>query len=73
MKGALATECYISNVNDIKIQQERAEILQTNQDTIKGLADLIEASMQENYLCVVGSESKITQHKEVFGQTKHLI
>ena len=73
MKGALATECYISNVNDIKIQQERAEILQTNQDTIKGLADLIEAAMQENYLCVVGSESKITQHKEVFGQTKHLI
>lgn len=73
MKGSLAAECYIGKVTDEKIQQERDEILATNQLTIKELAKFIEEAMQENYLCVVGSESKITENKQVFNVTKHLI
>lgn len=70
MKGEIAAECFIRGITQEDIQKEREQILATRQKDIVNLADLIEACMKENYLCVLGSEEKISAHKDVFGKLK---
>ncbi len=72
MKGDVAAECYIRKISQAIIQQERDEILNTRQGDIQKVADLIDAAMKENYLCVLGSEEKICENKETFKQIKNV-
>jgi len=72
MKGEVAAECYIRNITQAIIQQERDEILATRQEDIRKLAEVIDAAMQQNYLCVVGSEQKITDNKDAFKQITNI-
>ncbi len=68
MKGERADAAYIRNISQQNLQQERDEILATNQQDIKKLAELVEAVMKANYLCVLGGEQKIKANKELFGE-----
>ena len=70
MKGELAAECYIHGVTELDLQRERDEILATGQKDIAALGALVTACMQENNLCVLGSETKIKENGTVFGQLK---
>jgi Zn-dependent M16 (insulinase) family peptidase len=70
MKGELAAECYIHGVTELDLQRERDEILATDQKDIAALGALVTACMQENNLCVLGSENKIKENATVFGQLK---
>jgi Zn-dependent M16 (insulinase) family peptidase len=72
MKGEVAAECYIRHITEQDIQEERDQILATQQENIVVLANLIDASMKENYLCVLGNEEKIREHKEVFIELKNV-
>lgn len=72
MKGEVAAECHIRCITQAVIQQERDEVLATRQADIRALADLIEACMKENYLCVLGGEQKIEQNKALFGTLKNV-
>ncbi|MEG6586868.1 insulinase family protein [Dendrosporobacter sp. 1207_IL3150] len=72
MKGDVAAECYLRKITQDIIQQERNEVLSTRQEDIKKLADLIDAAMKENYLCVLGSEQKICDNKDAFKHTKNI-
>ena len=72
MKGDVAAECYIRNITQAVIQQERDEILSTGKADIQKLADLIDAAMQQNYLCVLGSEEKICANQDTFKQIKNV-
>ncbi|MBP2630107.1 MAG: Peptidase associated domain protein [Firmicutes bacterium] len=72
MKGEVAAECYIRHISQEDIQEERDQILATRQENIIVLANLIDASMKENYLCVLGNEEKIMAHKEVFHELKNV-
>lgn len=67
MKGLVADEYYIRHITDEAVQKERDEIIQTNNETIRGLADLIGDVTKQNYFCVLGSEEKIKANKDVFG------
>jgi hypothetical protein len=66
MKGERVTEDYIRNVTPEDIQQERDEVISTKQSDIAGLTDLIRECMLKNDYCVLGSESKIKENKELF-------
>lgn len=66
LKGDLATSAYITNTTEELIQQQRDEILSTTQEDIRALADLVEACMKENAICVLGSSAKVNEAKEVF-------
>ncbi|QDR82144.1 insulinase family protein [Sporomusa termitida] len=68
MKGERADAAYIRNISQADLQQERAEVLATRQEDIRKLADVVDAVMQANYLCVLGGEQKIKASKELFGQ-----
>lgn len=68
MEGEVAVENYIRNISQEDIQRERNEVLDTNQEDIRGLAALIEDMMKQNNFCVLGSEEKIRENKEMFSR-----
>lgn len=68
MKGERADAAYIRNISQADLQQERDEILSTRQDDIKKLANVVDAVMKTNVLCVLGGEQKIKASKELFGK-----
>lgn len=68
MKGERATMQYIRNITQSDVQRERDEIIATKRETIQGIADMIERTMQQNYICVMGSEQKIKANKDLFGK-----
>lgn len=72
MKGEVAAECYIRGISQADIQAERDQILATRQADIRALAALIEACMQEQYLCVLGGEERIRENKALFGEIKQV-
>lgn len=67
MKGLVADEYYIRHISDEAVQKERDEIINTNKEAIRGLANLIGDITKQNYFCVLGSEEKIKANKEIFG------
>lgn len=68
MKGERAVEYYIRGISYDDVQKERDEILSTSPNDIKKAAELVEAGMKQNYLCVLGSEQKIKDNKDLFGK-----
>jgi Zn-dependent M16 (insulinase) family peptidase len=65
-KGIIADSYYISGVSQEDIQKERNQVLNTKSCDIVKYADMIEKVMKENNYCVVGSESKIKENKDIF-------
>jgi Zn-dependent M16 (insulinase) family peptidase len=65
-KGEKATSNYIKGITQEDIQRERDEVLSTNQERIRECAKIISEAMKQNYLCVIGNESKIKENKDVF-------
>lgn len=72
MKGEVAAECHMRHITQGMIQLERDQVLATRQEDIAALADLIEACMKEDYVCVLGGEQKIKENKALFGELKQV-
>lgn len=72
MKGERAASSYIRKISQQDVQKERDEILATGIEDIHALADLVEAAMKDNYLCVLGNEDKIRQNETAFRQIVHV-
>ena len=68
MKGERGDAAYIRNISQKDLQQERDEILATKQQDIKQLAQVVDAVMKANTLCVLGGEQIIKANKELFGE-----
>ena len=66
LKGELASSAYIAEMTDEMRQQQRDEILATTQEDIRALADLVDACMKENAICVLGGSNKVNEAKDVF-------
>jgi presequence protease len=61
-----ADELYFRNISEKDIQKERDEILSTNTQGIRKFKELVSRLVEQNYVCVVGSESLIKSNKECF-------
>ena len=68
MKGNAAMDCYLRSITYDDRQKSRDEVLSTRQETIRGLAPLVEACMKENNLCVFGNEDLLRRNKKLFGE-----
>lgn len=68
LKGELATSAYLANMSNEMRQQQRDEILATKQEDIRALADLVEACMKENAICVLGGNNKVNEAND----TEHI-
>ena len=72
VKGALALSAWLSGVTDETLARERSEILNCTEADIRALASVVEAILDTNQICVIGSEEKIEDAKELFNVVRPL-
>ena len=71
-KGRRSREAYMRGITLDMIQQERDEIIAAQPEDIRGLAEYIRAFMEDDCLCVVGSEQKIKAEADKFMKIENL-
>jgi Zn-dependent M16 (insulinase) family peptidase len=67
MRGERAIENYMRKITPEDLQKEREEILNTKQQDIRALSDMMLELMKRQSYCILGSEMKIKENKELFG------
>ena len=72
-KGSMSLNAWFSQVKEEDLQQEREQILDAGPQDIRNLAELVDAVMKQNRFCVIGSEEKLQQEKELFQEMKYLL
>lgn len=70
--GSRSMGAFLSGMTDEDIQEERKQVLGTSVEDIRKHADMIEAVLSQNNICVVGNEDNIEKDKNMFGQTEEL-
>ena len=71
-KGDRSMNLYMNKVSEAMIRKERAEVLDATEEDIRSLADIVEAVLKGNYLCVIGNEEKIEEQKELFMELRSI-
>lgn len=71
-KGSRSMNLYMNHVSAEMIREERDQILDAQQSDICALADVLQALLDAHELCVIGSEEKIEEQKEMFLEIKTL-
>ena len=72
-KGAYGLTAYLCNAKMENIQRNRDELLGTTKETIRSLADYVDAFMQDECLCVIGTNDKIDEAKDLFDNVEQLV
>ncbi|MGN0342526.1 MAG: insulinase family protein [Roseburia sp.] len=65
-QGERSVSAVFSNVTYEDIQRERDEILNAQPEHMRGLADMMEAILQQDCLCVIGAEENLKAEQELF-------
>lgn len=71
-KGNRSMNLYMNHVTEEMIRKEREQILTADQGDIRALADVVQAVLDADLLCVIGSEEKIEESREIFGEVRTL-
>lgn len=71
-KGDRSMNLYMNHVSKEMIQKERMQILEAHQEDIRRLAEVVQAVLSADQLCVIGGEEKIEEQKELFLEVKNL-
>ena len=71
-KGRRSREAYMRGITMEMIQKERDEVIDVTAEDIRGLAAYIRAFMEDDFLCVVGSEQKIKAEADKFMNIENL-
>lgn len=72
-KGNRSLAAYLTGISYEDVQKERDEILTVQPEQIVAQADLVEAVLAQNYICVIGSEQMVEQEKEPFLHIEQLL
>ena len=72
-KGSMSLNAWFSGITREDMQKERDEILDAQPEDIRNLAGIVDAIVEQDRICVIGSEEKIQQDKEVFKEIRHLL
>lgn len=73
IKGSYGLTAYLCHTDMDQIQKDRDDLLSTDQNKIRKLADYIDAFMEDDCLCVVGEGEKLNQNKDLFNKVEQLI
>lgn len=65
-KGEKAARMHLCGITHEIVQKERDEVLSCDARKISSLAGLVESIMHDDYLCVLGNEIVLRQHKDLF-------
>ncbi|MCI9336591.1 MAG: insulinase family protein [Lachnospiraceae bacterium] len=71
-KGRRSREAYLRGITIDMIQKERDEVIDVTAEDIRSLAAYIRAFMEDDFLCVVGSEQKIKAEADKFMKLENL-
>lgn len=71
-RGARSLALYLSGITYEDVQKSRDELLDATIEDIRGFGSLIDAFVEDNYICVVGSESEIKANAPMFHEIKAL-
>ena len=71
-KGARSMNLYMNHVSEEMIRTERGQILDARQEDIRNLAGVLQAMLDQHLICVIGSEDKIEEQKDMFLEVRTL-
>lgn len=72
-KGSRSLSAYLEGITYEQIQKERNEILNAQPEDIRRLADLVEAVLMKDSICVIGNENMIKESAGLFENVEKLI
>ncbi len=72
VRGSIDLSLYLSGITPALQQRERDEVLDCTVDDLKALAPYMEAILQGNNICAVGSGVKIDEDKDLFDRLINL-
>ena len=72
-KGSRSLSAYLEGITYEQIQKERNEILNAQPEDIRRLADLVEAVLKKDSICVIGNENMIKESAGLFESVEKLI
>lgn len=73
MKGEAAYTRYMCGITDEKRQKERDEVLSADRDSIRDTADIVQAILDNENICVIGSAAAIEENADMFDSIQDLI
>ena len=65
-KGVIGDNMYFSGTTKEDTQKLRDEVLSTTAKDIRNFADVLEIAIKQNSHCVVGSNTKVNENKDLF-------
>ena len=71
-EGLRSRSAYLAGLCDDDLQRERDEVLHCNVEKIRELAPFAECIKGSGYVCILGSEEKINDGKELFTEIRTL-
>ena len=72
MAGARSLTAYLGHITNEELQRTRTQMLETNVETIRSFAGLVESFVGQDNICVVGSESQIEENRDMFAHVETL-
>lgn len=72
-KGSRSLSAYLEGITFEQIQKERNEILNAQPEDIRRLADLVQAVLKKDSICVIGNENMIKESAGLFENVEKLI
>lgn len=72
-KGSRSLSAYLEGITYEQIQKERNGILNAQPEDIRRLADLVEAVLKKDSICVIGNENMIKESAGLFENVEKLI
>lgn len=70
--GMLGDAYYMSEIKAEDLQKQREQIITTKSQDIRDFAKVVDALLKQDYLCVVGGETKIKENEENFAIIKDI-
>lgn len=71
-KGLRSMAAYFTGITYEDIQRERDEVIGAGPEEIRKLAELIQAVLSQDHLCVIGNEERIKEQQGLFLHTEQL-
>ena len=71
-KGAVAFTRYFTHLTQEKVQQFRDEVLAVTPEKVRAYAPTMKAIMDQNAFVVIGNDTKIENHKDIFKNIRNL-
>ena len=72
-KGNRSLAAYMKHLSEEDIQRERDAILNATEEDIRALADMMEAVLSDENICVIGNENNIRKDEELFMNIRGLL